>query len=944
MTRRSRRAEAIAFALVLAGSVLEAANPYLPAWEFIPDGEPYVFEDPDRPGHERVYLYGSHDNTITSYCGRDQVVWSAPVEDLSKWRFDGVIFRSLLDRNGRRLDKEGLGDFLFAPDVAMTTDAAGKKTYWLFPNNMGEGRHGMAAKAERPDGPFVVSNWSADDPTRTTGVFDFDPAVFVDDDGRVYGYWGFEHSFAAELDPATMSTVKSGTAVVTNLVSGSNDAGVFRFYEASSMRKIKDKYVFIYSRWTAAGEFGLPASNYTLAYAYGDGPLGPFTYGGTLIDGRAREKRPDGTTRVTATPNGNTHGSICEIAGRWYVFYHRQCGTDEFSRQAMVAPVEVSVEPGPGGKVVITEGEYTSEGFELDGLDPLERHLAGIACHYTGPEPAVQRYPNVVYPGPYMEARHAPLCGLGHVKDLYDPKFIRMRALHLTSGSELGYRYFNFDRTFGAGRLLLELEYEPSGIGGRVTVWADAPSEAQGKKVGAFEILAGMPDGVKRAKIDVTPLACLKGKHALFFTFDSPVKGQSIASFEAFRFSVERASSEEDFAKWSPTPPMGWNSWDCYGPTVTEAQYLANVDVLAAKLKPYGYEYAVVDIRWTVRNELPGYNKKDPVYTLDKWGRYIPAPNRFPSSANGAGFRPLVDAVHAKGLKFGIHIMRGVPKEAVARKLPVKGGDGVTCDQVTDGKLECWWLDDNCTVKKDLPGAQAYYDSIFDLYASWGVDFVKVDDLSAPYHADEIEMIRKAIDRCGRRIVFSTSPGETPLGVAKHLERNANMWRMVNDVWDSWDHLAHLVPIACDWLKAGVRDGTWPDCDMIPLGRLAVAGHEWSPADGKGKPSALTPDEQRTLMNFFAICRSPLMIGAALPQLDDETYALLTDPLVLAAQRDGRNPRPLVCTKTACVIESDDVKGGKFVALFNLSDREARVSSGTADAVLPPHGSRLLHR
>ena len=227
---------------------LEAANPFLPAWEFIPDGEPYVFEDPDRPGHERVYLYGSHDNTMTSYCGRDQVVWSAPVEDLSKWRFDGVIFRSLLDRDGRRLDKEGLGDFLFAPDVAMTTDAAGKKTYWLFPNNMGEGRHGMAAKAERPDGPFVVSNWSADDPTRTTGVFDFDPAVFVDDDGRVYGYWGFEHSFAAELDPATMSTVKSGTAVVTNLVSGSNDAGVFRFYEASSMRKIKDKYVLIYSR------------------------------------------------------------------------------------------------------------------------------------------------------------------------------------------------------------------------------------------------------------------------------------------------------------------------------------------------------------------------------------------------------------------------------------------------------------------------------------------------------------------------------------------------------------------------------------------------------------------------------------------------------------------------------------------------------------------------
>ena len=214
------------------------ANPFLPLWEYIPDGEPHVFDDPDEPGHRRVYLYGSHDVRLTEYCGRDQVVWSAPVDDLSNWRFDGVIFRSLADAEGRPLSKDGLGDVLFAPDVAVTTEENGTKTYWLYPNNQSAGRHSMVAKSSRPDGPFTVCNWSAADSTRTEGVMGFDPAVFVDDDGRVYGYWGGANPCCAELDPATMATVRPGTSVREHHIGSRTEEGEYRFFEASSMRKI----------------------------------------------------------------------------------------------------------------------------------------------------------------------------------------------------------------------------------------------------------------------------------------------------------------------------------------------------------------------------------------------------------------------------------------------------------------------------------------------------------------------------------------------------------------------------------------------------------------------------------------------------------------------------------------------------------------------------------
>ena len=522
-------------------SGLRAANPYLPLWEHIPDGEPYVFEDPDYPGEYRVYVYGSHDLLRTAYCGLDQVVWSASVKDLNHWRFDGVIFEQKVGADGALLREDGLGDVLYAPDVVEVVDASGKKTYYLYPNNQAGGRQSMVCKSDRPDGPFTACNWSEDDPRRTMGPLGFDPAVLVDDDGRVYGYWGFNMSYAAELDPATMATLKEGAEPIVGMVPSVLQPGEFRFFEVSSIRKIKDKYVFIFSRTTADGEFGLPASNYTLAYAYGNSPLGPYTYGGTIIDGRARDKDADGNTIYTAHPAGNTHGSICEIDGQWYVFYHRQVGTNEFSRQAMVAPIEVKVTEGPDGKVEISEGEYTSEGFELDGLDPFARHSAGIACYYTSPAPVAQSFPNFSFPGSYVKAARPEYDG---VADPYDLKFNHNPVINNTAGSVVGYKYFNFNKLrkglFARRRLLVNLV--PQGVDGRIVIMADHPDKARGGiELGSFDLSAAMPQQMTELTARLSKVRRLKGKHAIFFVFESDIPEKSLCELHDFVFTKGRS-------------------------------------------------------------------------------------------------------------------------------------------------------------------------------------------------------------------------------------------------------------------------------------------------------------------------------------------------------------------------------------------------------------------
>lgn len=394
-------------------------------------------------------------------------------------------------------------------------------------------------------------------------------------------------------------------------------------------------------------------------------------------------------------------------------------------------------------------------------------------------------------------------------------------------------------------------------------------------------------------------------------------------------------ASAQDFRSWAETPPMGWSSWDCFGPTVTEAEVKGTADYMASELKDYGWEYVMVDIRWFVANtKRHGYNEKDPVYVLDEYGRYMPAENRFPSSALGKGFKPLADYIHSKGLKFAIHIMRGIPKAAVARHTPVLGADGITADMIASNLNTCQWLHDNLTIDSTKPGAQEYYNSIFDLYASWGVDYVKIDDLSAPiYHEDEIDMIRKAIDQCGRPMVLSTSPGETPIWQAAHVDSHANMWRMVNDVWDRWEDLEHLMEVAGSWYPY-IGDGTWPDCDMIPLGRLSIRGER-----GDDRQSLLTRDEQFSLMTFFTIFRSPLIFGGDMMSMDDFTKSLLTNRDVLRMHRLGTDVRQVYQNADALVVTSEDKEDGSiYVALFNKSDKPSTVSASFRD--LGPKGIR----
>ncbi len=508
---------------------LMAINPYLPLWEYIPDGEPYVFEDPDNPGKWRVYVYGSHDSMKTEYCGREQVVWSASIDNLNEWRYDGIIFESKKDANGQWLNPNGIGDVLYAPDVMEYVDKNGKKTYYLYPNNQAGGRNGMVAKSDRPDGPFVVCNWSKETPNTNDGVLGFDPAVFVDDDGKVYGYWGFEKSYAAELAPETMATVKPGTEIVEDMISNRNQEGIFRFFEASSIRKIQGKYVFVYSRWASEGEYGLPGTNYTLAYAYSDNPLGPYTYGGTIIDGRGRDTDSEGKAIHTATPSGNTHGSIQEINGQWYVFYHRQNGLNEYARQAMVAPIDVQV---TDGKVIISEGEYTSEGFETEGLNPYKKYSAGIACYYTGPEPSIHSWPNMIYSGSYIIPTY--LDGKTYTNP-YDLSVSSNPVINNTDGSVIGYKYFNFDHTHGNKGLKIVMDIVPLGVQGRIDIYVGNPKK-DGIKVGSITLKKNMKQGMTEVKAKVPSISKLSGKQPLFFAISSDIPGASICEIHHFGF------------------------------------------------------------------------------------------------------------------------------------------------------------------------------------------------------------------------------------------------------------------------------------------------------------------------------------------------------------------------------------------------------------------------
>jgi hypothetical protein len=371
------------------------------------------------------------------------------------------------------------------------------------------------------------------------------------------------------------------------------------------------------------------------------------------------------------------------------------------------------------------------------------------------------------------------------------------------------------------------------------------------------------------------------------------------------------APTLSDFRSFAPTPPMGWNSWDGFGPTIHESEARENAAIMAARLLPHGYNIFTVDIQWYE----PGANsydyRKGAILTMDDWGRLLPALNRFPSAVGGAGFKPLADYVHGLGLKFGIHMMRGVPRQAAERNTPILG-TAYRAGDIADRINVCPWNTDMYGVDMSKPGAQAYYDSIIRLYASWGVDFLKADDMSRPYfgNAPEIAALRSAIDRCGRPMILSLSPGETPVAAAGDVVQRANMWRISDDFWDTWPLLLEQFARLRNW-NPYRQAGNWPDADMLPLGVLEM---------GRRK-TRFTPDEQITLLTLWSIARSPLIMGGDLRRLDDATCSLLTNDEVLAVNQTSRDNREIFFRdgQSAWFAKAPD-DDGVYLALFNLRD------------------------
>jgi hypothetical protein len=366
------------------------------------------------------------------------------------------------------------------------------------------------------------------------------------------------------------------------------------------------------------------------------------------------------------------------------------------------------------------------------------------------------------------------------------------------------------------------------------------------------------------------------------------------------------------------TPPMGWNSWDAYGTTITEAEVKANADYMAKHLKAHGWQYVVVDIQWSERRpKSHGYRPKADL-AMDAYGRLIPAENRFPSSAGGRGFKPLADYVHGLGLKFGIHIMRGIPRAAVEANLPVFGSRAKAAE-IADKHSLCPWNPDMYGVDTTKPGGEDYYDSIIGMYADWGVDFIKADDIARPAHRAEIAAIHKAIEKTGRPIVLSLSPGPAMVKDAGFLCENANMWRVSDDLWDDWKAVRLNFILLGVWGGAG-RPGAWPDGDMLPLGRIGMRAER-----GDDRMSRLTHDEQRTLMTLWSIVQSPLMFGGDLPSNDEFTLGLITNDEVLAVNQHGVGGYAFRESGSAVtwVAGAPDSKA-KYVAVFNLGDDKSR--------------------
>jgi len=544
---------------LLAGLTVSAQNPYLPLWEHVPDGEPRVFEDPDNPGKFRAYIIGSHDVAYTRYCGPDIRMWSAPVEDLSQWRDEGPIFTHYVN---------GQWDTMFAPDlVEVKNRITGKKTYWLYPHSRGWQRVPMVCRGDRPDGPFTPVNLTEDGTKCVPGSFiDFDPSVFVEnitdkkdkdyDKGfRAYVFYGFQHSTAVELDQNTMYSKREGTEPIDPFIPASSADGRlldkpgseykalyegqnpldFNFFEASSIRQVGNKYVMVFSGYSGK-EYGLGNTNSALRYAYGDSPLGPWRSGGVLVDSRGVVLNEDGTKLITTNFGHNTHGSLQEINGQWYVFYHRPPRGFGNARQSMVAPVKITCDKKPvakGGRVTITGydpytknnvwtakasngheytgAEVTSEGFQIFGLPPYQYYSAGYACFVYGPGS-----------NDWMQDNH----------DVWNNS---MDLAGIQNGGIVGFKYFGFggltkdtkgvkafEGTKKGDNARLYLNLTSSGKGAfKIHIKLDNPWK--GEEIGVIGIRDEFPAGKSSTvSCPVPAVEGLSGKHAIYLVVEGP--------------------------------------------------------------------------------------------------------------------------------------------------------------------------------------------------------------------------------------------------------------------------------------------------------------------------------------------------------------------------------------------------------------------------------------
>ncbi|MDR1003680.1 MAG: hypothetical protein LBL97_01530 [Prevotellaceae bacterium] len=555
-------------------------NPYLPLWEHLPDGEPRVFEDPDNPGKYRAYIIGSHDLRFTEYCGPDIRMWSAPVEDLTDWRDEGAIFT---------YQTGGRWDVMYAPDLVEIKQKDGTKEYYLYPHSRGFGREAMVCKGSRPDGPFTPVNLTEDGKRTVAGsILGFDPSIFVeyitdpkDPDYnigfRAYGFWGFQRSSAAQLDQNTMYSVRPGTKVIPYFIPASSPRGEvrdpkgttypalykeqnpkdFNFFEASSIRQVGNKYVMIFSGYSGP-DYGLGNSNSTLRYAFGDTPLGPWRSGGVLVDSRGIVLNQDGSKLEETNAAHNTHGSLEEINGQWYVFYHRPPRGFGFARQAMVAPVIIRWDEkavAAGGKVTIsgydpfasdsiwqakasngnvyTGAEVTSEGFQIFGLDPYKYYSAGYACYLSN--------------GRAMQDSW----------DIWDNNM----AVDMLNGDIVGYKYFGFGGLDTPQKGLKPFAGTKEGNGTsfnlfltaatdasfKINVWLDGPwsNEAwKGQKIGEIVVPAGAANKVTKYTIDVSEVVDrLDKKHALFLVAEGS-GDTKLCALNGLGFSVKGKALE----------------------------------------------------------------------------------------------------------------------------------------------------------------------------------------------------------------------------------------------------------------------------------------------------------------------------------------------------------------------------------------------------------------